>query len=80
MTVSLNKPQKTIEDRQCTFYVTTKCVRATIVAVEKQTNIAYFEYVFVALDIQHSMCMRHIFICHYVSVAVSCAHDTATDT
>ena len=38
-------------------------VRATIVAVEKQMSIIYCEYVFVALDIQHSMHMRHTFIC-----------------
>jgi len=42
-------------DRQRTYYVTLKCVRATIVAVEK--HITYFECMFVALGIQYPMHM-----------------------
>jgi hypothetical protein len=60
---SLNKPQKRIEDRQCTYNVTIRRVRATIVAVKMQMSITYCEYVFVALDVGHSMRVRHIFIC-----------------
>jgi len=38
-------------------------VHATIVAVEKTMIITYYQSVFVALDIQHAMCMSHIVIC-----------------
>jgi hypothetical protein len=42
------------QDRQCTCNVTLRRVRATIVAVEKQTNIVYPECVFLDLGIQHA--------------------------
>jgi hypothetical protein len=50
------------QDRQCTYNVTLRHVRATIVAVEKQYYL-FRLYVFVALDIQHAMRIRHIGIC-----------------
>jgi hypothetical protein len=58
----LNKPQKRIKDRQCTYNVTIRRILATIVAVEMQMSITYSVSVFVALDIGHSMRMRHILI------------------
>jgi len=38
-------------------------VRATIFEVEKAVSITYSDGVFVALGIQHGMCMCRIFIC-----------------
>ena len=51
-----------MQDRQCTYNVTLRCVRTTIVAVEKQ-QIWHIPSVFVALGMQHTNCMRHIVIC-----------------
>ena len=51
------------QDRPCSFNVTSRCVRATTVAVEKQLSITYSEYVFLALAIQHAIYMCHIAIC-----------------
>ena len=45
------------------YNVTLKRIRAAIVAVEKQLRTTYSEYVFVALDIEHAMRMRHTVIC-----------------
>jgi hypothetical protein len=43
---------------------TSKCVRATIVAVEEQQQILHnLSVQFLVLVIQHAMRMRHIFIC-----------------
>ena len=51
------------QDRECTYNVTMKGVRATIVTVWKAISITYSEGVSVALGIQHAMGMRHIVIC-----------------
>ena len=48
--------------RHCTYNVTMRRVRATIVVVEKQC-VTYSECVSVALGTQHAMRMRHIAIC-----------------
>jgi hypothetical protein len=42
--------------------VTLKCLRATIVAVEKQ-KVCIFSVAFVAMGIQHAMRMRPTVIC-----------------
>jgi hypothetical protein len=46
----------------CMYNLTLRCFRATIVVVEKTISIAYSEFVFVALVIQHTMHMHHIVI------------------
>jgi len=51
------------QNRQCTRMATLKRIRATIVAVEKQLSITYYEGVFVSLGIQHAMHMLHIVLC-----------------
>ena len=42
------------QDRQCTYNVTVRRVRVTIVAVEKSVSVTYSERVFVALGIQYA--------------------------
>jgi hypothetical protein len=49
------------QDRQCTYYVTMRGVRATFVAVEK--TYLYHECVFLALGVQHAMLMLQIVVC-----------------
>ena len=45
-------------------HVTLRCIRSTVVAVEKKTiRITYFECVLVALDIQVAMHTRHTLVC-----------------
>jgi len=51
-----------IRDSQCTYNVTFRCVRATIVAVEKQEVLTYSACAFVALGIQHAKLMRRIIL------------------
>ena len=45
------------QDRQYTYNIKLRCVRASIVAVEK--NMTYSECVSAALVIQHALCLRH---------------------
>ena len=49
------------QDRQFTYNLASRHVRATIVAVEKSISITYSECVSVASSIQHAM--RRIVIC-----------------
>jgi len=53
------------------YNVRLRRVRATIVAMEKK-NITNSELVFLALGIQHAMCMRHIIICGLSGSTVFC--------
>jgi hypothetical protein len=50
--------------------VTSKSVRATIVAVEKTRIITYSEFVFVALGIQHAVRMLLVFIYDLLGSAI----------
>jgi hypothetical protein len=50
------------QESQCTYSLTMRRVRATIVAVKKQW-VSQPEGVFVALVIRHAMGMRHIVMC-----------------
>jgi len=50
------------QGRQCTYNVTLRRVRATIVAVKKAISITYSECVSLALGIQHATRMRHIIL------------------
>jgi hypothetical protein len=53
----------TKQDRQCTYNITLRRIRATIVTVKKAVTITYSECVYVVLGIQHAMCIRHIAMC-----------------
>jgi hypothetical protein len=48
------------QDRQCTYNVTLRRVRATIVVVEQQYVSTHSEYVSIVLGMPHIMYMRHI--------------------
>jgi len=56
LTVSLNLMPR-FKNRQCTYNVTLRRVRVTTVAVKKAIIISHAGYVFIALIIQHAMCM-----------------------
>jgi len=48
---------------QCTYNVTLRLVRATIVTMEKSIIVTYSECIFLALGIQHVMRIHQIVIC-----------------
>ena len=48
------------QDRQCTYNITLRRVRVTIVAVEKTVSITYSGCVTLALVIRYAVRMRHI--------------------
>ena len=48
------------QDKQCTYNVTLRRVRATIVAVEKAKSTTYSECVPISLGIQHAVHTRRI--------------------
>ena len=60
------------QDSQCTYNITLRCVRATIVVVEKATSITQPVCVFVELGIQHAIYCHlwpaplHRIFLHYV--------------
>jgi hypothetical protein len=62
-------------DRQFTYNVTMRRVRATTVVVKKQSVLNSLS-VFADLGIQHAMCMRHIVICGLSSSSI-CFHVTS---
>jgi hypothetical protein len=63
--------RRTAQGRQCTYSLTLRSVRATIVIVEKALSVTYSDCVFVALGIRHAMRERHIVVCGLsVSAAV----------
>ena len=56
--------------RQCTYKVTLRRVRATIVVVGKAMSITYCECVFVALGIRRAIRMDRIVICDLSGCAI----------
>jgi len=72
---------KVKQNRQRTYNVIVRGVRATLVAVEKRLSIEYPECVFVDLAIRHARCMRLIVVCGPVgsTILVSTLSDKRHD-
>jgi len=51
------------QDRQCICNVTLRSVRATLLQWKSNTYYTALVCVFVALDLQHAVCVRRIVIC-----------------
>jgi len=60
------------QDKQRSYKVTSRRVRVTIVAVEKEISITYSECVSVAFGIQHAMRMRRILLPSLACPALLC--------
>ena len=54
---------RSVQDRQCTYNVTLRCFRVTIVPLEKQLITTYYERVCVASDNQCEMSMLPVVTC-----------------
>jgi hypothetical protein len=60
------------QDSQCTYKLNTKVSSQNHCCCGKEINITYFQSVFVALVIQHTICMYHIILSSVASLTLTC--------